>query len=226
MRPFPNLIASARPSSGLFFADVLLYSCCFGGDVKADDQQLNGLWQRWQRRTTWRTVVVWAAFAVLVWVAHPSPGFFSIGLVLIALGECLRLWAAGHLQKNEALTTTGPYAYVKNPLYVGSLLIMLGFCLMARNYWLLAVGLVVFGVYYAPYKKRREGDRLRERFGQRWLDYDTAVPDYLPNLQPYPKRGQERWRSWLVIDNSEHSTAVAVVVGVLLVGMRWWLLPT
>jgi protein-S-isoprenylcysteine O-methyltransferase Ste14 len=169
--------------------------------------------------------VVWAAFAVLVWLAHPSVFSFSVGIVLIALGECVRLWAAGHLQKNEVLTTTGPYAFVKNPLYVGSLLIMLGFGLMARNYWLLAIGLAVFVVYYAPYKKQREGDRLRERFGQGWVDYDDAVPDFLPSLQAYPKRGTERWRSRLVIDNSEHSTAIAVVVGVLLVGIRWWVLP-
>lgn len=169
--------------------------------------------------------MVWAAFAVLVWLAHPSALSFAIGVVLIALGEFVRLWAAGHLQKNEVLTTTGPYAFVKNPLYVGSLLIMLGFGVMARNYWLLAVGIVVFGVYYAPYKKRREGDRLRERFGKRWTDYDHAVPDYLPSLQPYANRGTERWRSVLVTDNSEYSMAVGVAVGVLLVGMRWWVLP-
>ena len=183
------------------------------------------LWQRWRRRTTWRAVVVWASFGVLVWLAHPSVLSFSVGLVLIGLGEFVRLWAAGHLRKNEQLTTTGPYAYVKNPLYVGSLLIMTGFGLMARSYWLLAVGLVVFAAYYAPYKKRREGDRLRERFGQPWIDYDTAVPDYVPRLSPYPQRGTARWRSWLVSDNSEYGMAVGIAVGVLLVGMRWWLLP-
>jgi protein-S-isoprenylcysteine O-methyltransferase Ste14 len=193
--------------------------------MDADQSAKTSLVQRWQRRTTWRTVVVWAAFAALVWLAQPSVLSFSIGVVVIVAGELLRIWAAGHLRKNEALTTTGPYAYVKNPLYVGSLLIMLGFGVMARNYWLLLIGIAVFGLYYAPYKKQREGDRLRERFGQQWVDYDTAVPDYLPNLRPYPKRGTEPWRSWLVVDNSEHSTAVAVAVGVVLVGMRWWLLP-
>lgn len=169
--------------------------------------------------------MVWASFGVLVWLAHPSVLSFSAGLGLIGLGEFVRLWAAGHLQKNEQLTTTGPYAYVKNPLYVGSLLIMTGFGLMARSYWLLAVGLVVFAAYYAPYKKRREGDRLRERFGQPWIDYDAAVPDYLPRLSPYPQRGTAQWRSWLVSDNSEYGMAVGIAVGVLLVGMRWWLLP-
>jgi protein-S-isoprenylcysteine O-methyltransferase Ste14 len=194
--------------------------------MTTEHRKQKSLWQLLRRRTTWRAVVVWAAFAVLVWLARPSIVSFSIGVVLIALGEVVRLWAAGHLQKNEALTTTGPYAYVKNPLYVGSLLVMLGFGIMAQNYWLLGVGLVVFALYYAPYKKRREGDRLRERFGQRWVDYDAAVPDYLPSLTPYPKRGKERWRSWLVSDNSEYSMAVAVVVGVAVVGLRWWVLPS
>jgi len=194
--------------------------------VGGERHERKSLWQRWQRRTTWRTAVVWAAFGVLVWLAHPTVLSFAVGVVLISMGEALRLWAAGHLQKNEALTTTGPYAYVKNPLYVGSLLIMLGFGLLARSYWLLGVGVLVFAIYYAPYKKHREGDRLRERFGQRWADYDAAVPDYLPQLRPYAQRGPEPWRSWLVIDNSEHSTAVAVVMGLVLVGMRWWLLPT
>ena len=88
-----------------------------------------------------------------------------VGLLVVAAGEAVRIWAAGHLYKNERVVTSGPYAYVKNPLYLGTFLIMVGFCMMASKFVFLAIGLVVFVAYYAPFKQRRESGRLRERFG-------------------------------------------------------------
>jgi protein-S-isoprenylcysteine O-methyltransferase Ste14 len=172
---------------------------------------------------TGKVVLVVLAFAALVWLARPSPVWFLAGGALVGLGEMIRLWAAGHLQKNADVTTTGPYAHVKNPLYLGSLLIMVGFGMMSRVWWLLAAGLAVFAIYYAPFKKRRESDRLRERFGERWVGYDRAVPDYLPRWTPYARRGAARWQPALVVENSERGMAVAVVCAVALIGLRWWL---
>ncbi|MEW6325607.1 MAG: isoprenylcysteine carboxylmethyltransferase family protein [Nitrospirota bacterium] len=181
-------------------------------------------WELARRRVTWKVVAVFTAFAVLVWWARPTALSVAAGGALIAAGEALRLWAAGHLQKNEQVTTTGPYAHVKNPLYLGSLIIMAGFSLMAWSWWLLAAGLAVFWAYYVPYKNQRERDRLRERFGQEWIEYDQAVPDYLPRFTAYGRRGTARWRPELVIENTEHRTAIAVAVGVILIGVRWWTL--
>ncbi|OHB74102.1 MAG: hypothetical protein A2Z34_11760 [Planctomycetes bacterium RBG_16_59_8] len=172
-----------------------------------------------------KIVVVYALIVVLVFFAQPKPDLLSfVGLGLIALGQILRFWATGHLVKNKVLTTSGPYAYVKNPLYVGTFLIMVGFCLIARgdypvNWILLGLGVLVFAAYYVPYKKKREGDRLRKIFGAEWDDYDRAVPDYFPQLRPYGK-GERRWSFRAVLENSEPWTLVAIVGGVLAIYYR------
>jgi len=142
-----------------------------------------------------------------------NPAWFLPGAAITILGEWLRLWAAGHLRKNKQLTTTGPYSYVKNPLYIGTLLITLGYSAMAMEIWIMVAGFVWFFIYYAPYKKKQENDKLIASFGDAWKVFDQAVPDYLPRLTPYPGRGTNRW-SWDVVrENSEHETAAAVLLG-------------
>jgi len=120
-----------------------------------------------------------------VYYANPDPGFHKIlvGISLVFLGEGIRVWAAGHLQKNEVLTVTGPYAYVKNPLYIGSIFITTGFCIMADNIYLLAAAFFMFCFHYIPYKKKMEGDRLKRHFGNQYEDYDEKVPEYLPRMK-------------------------------------------
>lgn len=161
--------------------------------------------------------------ALLVYYAKPQPGPFLIGLMLILSGEALRVWAAGHLSKNREVTTTGPYSYVKNPLYLGTFLITTGFCIMARQWILLATGLVVFFAYYVPFKKKRESDRLREIFGADWEEYDRSVPDYIPSLSPYPRRGRHPWEWSRVLSNSEHETAMITLIGVAIIGVRFFI---
>lgn len=174
------------------------------------------------KRVTYKTVPVYIALILLIIFARPELGWFIPGLLIVLAGEALRVWAAGHLKKTKEVTTTGPYAYVKNPLYLGTFLILVGFCFMAKNLYLLAIGLAVFFVYYAPFKKKREGDRLREHFGQAWDDYDRAVPDYLPSFHPYAGRGTGRWEWKWFYENSEDGTALAVVLGTLAIGLRYW----
>jgi protein-S-isoprenylcysteine O-methyltransferase Ste14 len=192
--------------------------------VRAEQERKKTLSHLLRRRVTVKVMAVAAYVTAVAWLAHPSRPSFLAGLAVIAVGEAIRLWAAGHLQKNLQVTTTGPYAHVKNPLYLGALLILAGFLVMSQVWVLGAIGLVVFFAYYAPFKKQRESDRLRERFGQQWVDYDRAVPDYLPRLSPYAGRGAAQWQPALVVENSEHGTAAAVLFGVVLIGLRWWLL--
>jgi protein-S-isoprenylcysteine O-methyltransferase Ste14 len=145
---------------------------------------------------------------------------YITGLLLIIAGELVRVWAAGHLRKNMEVTTTGPYAYVKNPLYLGTLFIMAGFSIMARNIYILAIGLMVFFFYYVPFKKEVESARLRERFGDLWTAYDKHVPDYIPRISPYPERGGKRWDLSIFIDNSEHGIVLIVLLGMAAIGVR------
>jgi protein-S-isoprenylcysteine O-methyltransferase Ste14 len=167
-------------------------------------------------KVTTKTVLAGIVAIVMFWIARNEAleaRWFVPGAVVALLGEGLRLWAAGHLRKNKQLTTTGPYSYVKNPLYIGTLLITVGYSAMAKNQWILIAGFVWFFIYYAPYKKKQENEKLIGSFGEAWTVYDRAVPDYLPRLTPYPGRGTNRW-SWDVVkENSEHETAAGVLVG-------------
>lgn len=183
------------------------------------------------RKLTWKLLFVYAVVVVLVACADRSPDKwrrwnFWAGLAGLALAVWIRMWAAGHLVKNKILTVTGPYAYVKNPLYIGTFFGMIGFALLAigdpvlpwylrtLNWMLLGFGILTFIMYYVPYKKKREGDRLRENFGEAWDHYDRSVPDYFPSLTRYERAGDARWSWAAACDNSEQWTPLAIAVGV------------
>src|SRR5512143_2001377 len=96
-------------------------------------------------KITTKTVLAAVVAIVMFYLAKDkqlSPVWFIPGVVVTFLGEGLRLWAAGHLRKNKQLTTTGPYSYVKNPLYIGTLLITIGYSAMARNIYIMVGGFV------------------------------------------------------------------------------------
>ena len=170
-----------------------------------------------------RRVLIFLAAVLLVIFAKPYSKPYStrivVGFILIALGEGIRIWAAGHLQKNEVLTLSGPYAYVKNPLYIGTILITTGFCIFADNIYLLAAATLAFCFHYIPYKKRIEGDRLRKIFGSRFEDYDEKVPDYIPRLTPYSTE-KVPWQFKHFIENSEEGILLLNIVGTLLILSR------
>ena len=161
------------------------------------------------------------ALLLLIFAKPNLPGMI-VGILLVLLGEGIRIWAAGHLQKNETLTLTGPYAYVKNPLYIGSILITTGFCILADNIYILALATFMFCFHYIPYKKKVEADRLQRIFGSRFEDYDQKVPDYLPRRTPYPNE-KNSWRFRNFIENSEEGILMVVVAGILLILSRpYW----
>jgi protein-S-isoprenylcysteine O-methyltransferase Ste14 len=165
-----------------------------------------------------RAPIFIGAFLLVVF-AKPSLSGLVIGMILIIVGESIRIWGAGHLQKNEVLTVTGPYAHVKNPLYIGTILITAGFCILADNIYLLAVATFAFCFHYIPYKKRVEGDRLRKIFGSQFEDYDQKVPEYLPRWTPYLKK-KGSWQFKYFIENSEEGILFILIVGILLILSR------
>ncbi len=184
-----------------------------------------------RKRLQPRLLTVYALAILLIAYARPSPASLAVGLIPIALGEGLRLWATGHLHKNDALTVTGPYAYLRNPLYLGTLLIASGLALIAASPLGYTVwGLFVLGyfVYYMPYKERIETARLESRYGDAFRRFSLAVPSLLPRLHAYvplaadgasPPQFSVRFR-----DNHELGTAVTVLAVVLLLAGRWALL--
>lgn len=135
-------------------------------------------WSRVARRIR---VPLGFAFAVLyIWLAQPTWRFLALGSVLILPGLAIRALASGHVRKNETLATTGPYAYTRNPLYLGSLLIGIGFAIAARSWWVGAVLVVLFFAIYLPVI-RGEERFLREKFPE-FEEYAQRVPRMLPRL--------------------------------------------
>lgn len=114
-------------------------------------------------------------------LARPTVPLILAGLVLALAGGLVRAWAAGAIRKNRVLTTHGPYAFTRNPLYVGTFLIGLGFAVASGVVWFLAAFLVFFTVIYGK-TMRREEKRLAELFGEEFDRYATAVPRFLPRL--------------------------------------------
>ena len=175
--------------------------------------------------------MVYAIAAALLFYAQPSAQSLVVGLIPILLGQALRLWATTHLNKNEALTVSGPYAYLRNPLYLGTLLIGVGFAIVAATplaYALLALFALGYYLYYMPYKNRIEGARLEALYGDAFRRYAVAVPSLLPRLHPYVPLGGERAiipdARERFLDNNELGTAAVVAAGVLVLVFRW-LLP-
>ncbi len=162
---------------------------------------------------------------VLVGIVLSRPSWNLWGIPLIVLGEGLRTWAAGHLVKDEALTVGGPYAHLRNPLYLGSLLNTFGFLTILGD-WRLAI--VFFALALAIYLPtvRQEETYLKRMHGDAFEAYRRAVPGIMPRLTPAnldQLMGQERVScpafTWgQVFANGEHKTWTALV-GV--VGLLW-----
>jgi protein-S-isoprenylcysteine O-methyltransferase Ste14 len=128
-------------------------------------------------------------------LAKPKGWSLLIGGILVFFGEVIRVWASGHLMRAQELTTSGPYAYLRDPLYLGRLLLLIGFCIMAWGYaWiLLIIGLGVFFLNYMPRKYRKEMGRLEDLYGEEYRAYAAYARSLLPRLRPYPKARQRPW---------------------------------
>src|SRR5271166_1900153 len=122
-------------------------------------------------------------FAVLYfWLARPSWRSLALGAIGVVPGLLIRALASGHVRKNEALATSGPYAYTRNPLYLGSLLIGLGFAVAARSWWVGVALVVMFFAIYLPVIRDEEAF-LRRTFPE-FEEYARRVPRMLPRLAP------------------------------------------
>jgi protein-S-isoprenylcysteine O-methyltransferase Ste14 len=139
-------------------------------------------WEKIARRIR---VPLGFAFAVLYfWLARPTWRFIAIGAVVILPGLLIRALASGHVRKNEALATSGPYAYTRNPLYLGSLLMGVGFAVAARSWWVGIVLVAMFFVIYLPVIRHEEAF-LRQKFPE-FEEYAKRVPRMFPRVVTGP----------------------------------------
>ncbi|WP_254508789.1 methyltransferase family protein [Anatilimnocola floriformis] len=136
-----------------------------------------------------------------------------LGEALLLSGLLLRAWAAGTLKKRQQIITTGPYRYVRNPLYIGSFLLMLGFSILLRDW--LAIGMVL-GPILAMYlnKVRQEEKYLAHHFAEEWQAYARSTPRFIPDVFARPSLSGFSLHQWA--RNHEYQALVASIAGLLL----------
>ena len=139
-------------------------------------------WQRVARRI--RVPLGFGFAAVFLFLARPGWESLLVSLVLVLPGLWLRGYAAGYVRKNQELTTTGPYAYTRNPLYLGSMLIAFGFAAASQSWMLIVVLTVLFFAIYLP-TIRSEEEFLRGHFSG-FDAYARQVPRLFPRITPAP----------------------------------------
>ena len=153
--------------------------------------------------------VLVAAFA---WFSRPDIQSLVWGLAVSALGLLLRAWAAGHLDKNHRLAESGPYAYVRNPLYVGTLVVATGLVIASRRWLLAALFAAVFALIYLPVIELEE-QHLRHLFPG-FEGYARRVPPLWPTLHPLHSQARFQWGSYR--RNREYQALLGWLAGVAL----------
>ena len=150
----------------------------------------------------WRVTLGFVFAALVLWWATPTPQSLAIGAAIAMVGESVRLWAAGHLEKSTEVTQSVPYRLTRHPLYLGSSLIGIGMAVVANS---LIVATIVAG-YLAltlTAAARSEEAHLREKFGDA---YDAYAEKRAPRV--------ERSFSWRrAISNREHHTIAGLAAG-------------
>jgi protein-S-isoprenylcysteine O-methyltransferase Ste14 len=162
----------------------------------------------WRLLARWRVPLGYVLGAAVLWLADPTWRSLGIGAVVGGFGEALRIWAAGHLEKGREVTSTGPYALTRHPLYAGSCIMGAGFAIASRSVvvTLLVAGYLGVTILAAV---RSEEAHLTQKFGETYPAYRDGRA----------ARGARRFsfeRAWR---NREHRalTGFAAVLGVLAV---------
>lgn len=159
------------------------------------------------------------AIAYLV-LARPDRTALVAGGVIALAGVVLRGWAAGHIRKNARLATSGPYAHTRNPLYLGSFLIAVGFAL-AAHWAVVVLVLAFFALVYYP-TMQREVRNIAGRFPEAYARYGANVPLFVPRLTPW--RGDpastDRWSRELYLRHGEWKASVTYVLAMIWLALR------
>jgi protein-S-isoprenylcysteine O-methyltransferase Ste14 len=160
---------------------------------------------------------------VFAWFSRPTPLSMAIGVPLSLVGLALRAWAAGCLAKNRQLATGGPYAYTRNPLYIGTLLVAAGLALASRSIGLAALFTVVFLLVYLPVIQNEE-QHLRQIFPE-YAEYAERVPALIPRMAPRlpsPENNSNPFRSGLYLKNQEYQAGLGFLAGMLFLLWKVW----
>ena len=177
-------------------------------------------WQKVARRI--RVPLGFCFAAVFLWLARPTGVSMLWSLLLVVPGVWLRAYASGYVRKNTELTTTGPYAHTRNPLYLGSMMIAFGFAAAAGSWVILLLLALLFGVIYMPTIQSEEA-YLRETFAG-FGAYAARVPRLLPRLTAAPSDAERgRFSRALYLHHREYNCGVGAVAIYAALALRLWM---
>ncbi|MFL6229023.1 MAG: methyltransferase family protein [Pyrinomonadaceae bacterium] len=182
----------------------------------------------WVQR--WRVPLGFLCAGVFMLLADARALSLAVGGVIAVDGLAIRAWASGHIRKNDALATSGPYAHTRNPLYLGSFLIGIGFTVAASGRWwlLLVLGGTFAALFLGIYLRvmRVEAQTLAQLFGEEYENYARAVPLFAPRLVPYRggRTSDVRFDTKLYLRYREYRAALGLVVAWCLLALKAFLL--
>ena len=175
-------------------------------------------WSKVARRIRVPAGFLFAAF--YMWRARPSAASLAWSLLLVVPGLLLRSYASGYVTKNTELTVTGPYAYTRNPLYLGSMLMAFGFAVASRSLWITLFLALLFLLIYAPTIYSEE-EFLRSTFPG-FESYARRVPRLLPRLRPARFAGDGGFSVALYRKHREYNSFLgACAIYAVLVAALW-----
>ncbi len=165
---------------------------------------------------SWLFGITYLIFAASPRYVPPASAllYLIIGLEIALLGEGLRIWANGYLQKDESLAVNGPFSYTRNPLYLGSFLIGFGFCFATSRLSLFIIYLFFFFLVFLN-TIRHEESILDGKFGGEFQKYKEKVPMFIPSLTPYESNIYSKF-SWKQV---KHNKERLTIIGVLLMAI-------
>jgi protein-S-isoprenylcysteine O-methyltransferase Ste14 len=176
-------------------------------------------WPRVARRI--RVPLGFLSAVVYFWLARPTWRSIAAGAAVAFCGLALRALASGHVRKAEELTTTGPYAYTRNPLYLGSLVVTLGFAIAAANLWIGLAMVAIFFFIYIPTIRFEEGF-MRRAFPE-FDRYSAEVPRWWPRLRA-PEQARGDFSAALYRQHREYNALLgAAAILAALIGKMLWL---
>jgi protein-S-isoprenylcysteine O-methyltransferase Ste14 len=174
------------------------------------DQSLRAKVQRWRVAMGFITAILF------VFASQPTRQSLIVAIPIAVCGALIRGWASGHLRKNNELTVSGPYAYTRNPLYLGSFFITLG-CAVAGANWLLGLWLILFfTLVYWPVMQA-EAAYMQSLFGGDYQRWAAHVPMFIPRLTPYRVDGARSFDLQQYLRHREYRALIglSVVIGIL-----------
>jgi len=126
-------------------------------------------------------------------LGQPEPAIlFYTGAAIAALGAAVRMWASGYVMKNKELATTGPYAYVRHPLYVGNILLLFGFSLASTQWWAFVLMAALLWFYYPP-TISYEDNKLKGIFGEEWEAWAKNIHALIPTFGRHAGSVKSNW---------------------------------